>query len=260
MKKIIKNMFLFIFLLSFISAQTYTLEIVPLKETYSQGEAISLKINLYDENKKLVSDEIEVILQDASKTSRVEKKIISNKIQEISLGEKASYGEGTITANYKDSTATEIFFIDINELVKFEIRDNNLLITNIGNTKYTKTVQITIGTTTGIKYPKLDPGKSVTYKLVAPEGTYSIKVSDGTTTITENNIKLTGTGQVVAAIDQTTTSRTSLTGTIAPEEDSEEALLSYMKNSKLTYTFILAIFGAMVLLAIERKYTKKANK
>lgn len=170
----------------------------------------------------------------------------------------ASYGQGKITATYKDSTATGFFNIEINEIVKFEIQGEKLIITNIGNTKYTKTVQIIIGETTGIKEPKLNIGESVSYRLIAPEGIYNIKVSDGKTSISQGEVKLTGTGKVIGALDERASSGAGITG-ISPEENSETELFNYVKKSKFIYVFVLTIFGAMILLAIERRYRRKAD-
>ena len=249
------------FCVSFVVAQDYSLEVSTLKTSFQQGEKISLKVTIYDSEGKLVNDNVNVVLQDAEKTSRVEEEIHSNTFQEIDIGQDASYGQGEIITTYKDSTARGTFIIEIQEIAKFEIKDENLIITNIGNTKYTKSVQIAIGETTGVKQPKLNPGKSVSYKLVAPEGVYNIKVTDGKTTLTQGDIRLTGTGQVIGALDQTAGSRSPITGRIgiSPGESSDEALLGYIKKSKFVYTFFLVVFGAMILLAVERRYSKKAS-
>jgi len=39
-------------------------------------------------------------------------------------------------------------------------------------------------------------------------------------------------------------------------EESEIAFLSYIKKNKLIYAFILVIFGAGILLAVERRFKK----
>ena len=257
-KKSLAFILMGLFFISFAIAQDYSIEVSTLKDSFQQGEKISLKVTIYDSEGKLVNDDVSVVLQDAEKTSKIEKTIQSNTIQEIDIGQSASYGQGEIIATYKDSTSRGTFIIEIQEIAKFEIQGENLIITNIGNTRYTKTIQITIGET-GVKQLKLNPGKSVSYKLVAPEGVYNIKVTDGKTTLTQGDIRLTGTGQVIGALDQTASSRSPVTGGISPDEGSDEAFLSYIKNSKFVYTFVLVVFGAMVLLAIERRYSKKAK-
>jgi len=186
----------------------------------------------------------------------------SNEFVNIDLGEKASYGRGTITAKYQDTEAKGFFEIGISEEAVFELIEDTLTITNIGNTKYTKTVQITIGETTGSKYPKLNIGDSVSYKLIAPEGVYNIRVSDGKTFLSQGEVRLTGTGQVIGVLDESASQRSPVTGVGGRDigEEDDITLFSYMKNSKFTYVFIFVIFGAMILLAVERMFKKKISK
>jgi len=260
-KKSLAILFLVIFLTSLVIAQEYKMEIEIISEDkiYEAGDSIQVKINLYDESNNPVNDQISIILQDMRGDVITETTIQSNKIEEIKLNENILSGEGKIIAQYKESEITNSFFIEKNELAKFEIKGDDLIITNIGNTKYSRTIYITIGETTGTQNPDLNIGKSASYKLVAPEGVYNIKITDGETTITQGGVTLTGTGQTIGAIDKTSSQRSGITGGIAPDENEDEALLGYMRQNKFVYVFVLVIFGAMILLAIERRYRMKAE-
>ncbi len=248
-------LFCLIFLSSLVIAQEYKIGISTLKETFEAGENITFIVSLYDSQNNPINDEVFVIVEDAEKKIKTEQTILSNEFIEINL-EKATHGQGTITAKYEDAEVKGFFVIEIKELAKFELEGETLTITNIGNTRYTKTIQIIIGETTGIKEPKLDVGKKVSYKLVAPDGIYSIKVTDGKTILTQDEVKLTGTGKVIGALDETLSKRSPVTGGIRPE-DSEENILSYFKDSKFVYVFVFVVLGAMILVAIERRYRKK---
>lgn len=245
--------------LSLAIAADYSMQISTSKTTFGAGENIFLKVTLLDSQNNPVNDNVLVILEDAEKRIKVEKEIISNEnFVEFEIPSGASYGQGKITARYKELEVSSLFTIEKSELAKFEIKDNMLVITNVGNTRYTGTIHITIGETTGIKEPKLDIGKSISYRLVAPEGVYNINVEDKNTVLSQGNVHLTGTGNVIGAIDETPSERSPLTGGIRPDENQDENFLSYMKsNGKFVYTFIIVIFGAMILLAIERRYRKK---
>lgn len=258
-KTLIISAFL-ILILPLALAAEYNMEISTSKTVFAAGENVILKITLLDSQNNPVNENVFVILEDAEKRIKVEKEITANEFVEIKIPEGASYGQGKITAKYQNLEVAGSFIIEISELAKFEINGDALTITNIGNTRYTKTVQITIGETTGIKEPKLDIGKSISYRLIAPEGVYNIKVTDGNpqTAISQGNVHLTGTGNVIGAIDETPSERSPLTGGIRPEDNQDESLLGYMKNNgRFVYTFIVVIFGAMILLAIERRYRKK---
>jgi len=228
-----------------------------LQETFEAGENITLRVSLFDSANNPVNDEVLVVLEDAEKNIKVEKIIQSNQFVDIFL-EGARYGQGTITAKYKDSETKSFFIIEINELAKFELIENTLKITNIGNTKYTKTIQIIIGETVGTKSPKIDIGKSVSYKLITPSGVYNIKVTDGKTTLTQSEVQLTGTGNAIGVLDEAPSQRSGITG-MNPEENSG-GVLSSLKGSKFIYVFVLVIFGATILLAIERMYKRKAKE
>jgi hypothetical protein len=248
--------FLSIFLISIVIAQDYKLEISTTKDIFDAGEKITLKVSLLDSSNKPINDNINILLEDAEKRIKIQNTIPSNQFIDIDLGEGATYGVWNIIVNYQGIEAKTLFSIGINELVGFELQEEKLIVTNIGNTKYSKTIQIIIGETTGIKNPKLNIGESVSYRLVAPKGDYNIKVTDGRTTLTKNNVKLTGTGNIIGVLDERATQTSGITGTLSPKEG-QENLFSYVANSKFTYVFILVIFGAMILLAIERRYKKK---
>jgi len=259
-KKALIFLTLLIFLAPLLIAEDYNLEISTSKTIFAAGENIMVKVTLLDSANNPTNDNVLIILEDAERNIKVEKQIITNEFVEIEIPAGASHGQGKITAKYQDLEVTGSFTIEISELSKFEIIEDKLIITNIGNTRYTKTIQITIGETTGIKEPKLDAGESISYRLIAPEGIYTIFVSDGNpeTAITQGGVRLTGTGNVVGAIDETPAGRSGITGGIRPGEEDETNILSYMKhNGKFIYTFILVIFGAMILLAIERRYRRK---
>ena len=259
MKKSIIFIIGIIFLCSLVLAQDYKMSISTSKETFQAGENITLKVSLFDSQNLPVKDNVLLVLEDAQKRVKIEKTVLSNEFVDINLL-GASYGQGKITATYQSSQTTGFFIIEASELVKFEINEDNLVITNIGNTQYTRTIQITIGDVTGIKTPKLDIGKSVSYRLVAPPGVYNIRISDGKTTLTKSEVQLTGTGKAIGALDESASERTGITGGISPDEQSETSFMTYVKGSKFVYVFIGVIFMAVILLAIERQFKRKASK
>ena len=134
-----------------------------------------------------------------------------------------------------------------------------------GNTRYVKPFQIVIGDYVGETQEfDLDIGGSKSFTLVAPKGTYNLKVIvDGEVLYSKTDVPLEGkgfTGEAIGAIDDSTSQRSGLTGGISPDEESHEAILGYLKDSKLTYVFVIVVFGTAILLAIERRYRKKVKK
>lgn len=244
--------------LNLISATQVNIELS--KSDFSAGDPIMFKVTAIDDQGKQINGEAAITIEDKERKAVVEKTIKLQDLISIDLGSQASSGQGIITATYQGIEAIEFFEIGQAELVKFELNSNTLKVTNIGNTLYTRTIKITIGATTGTKQPSLEVGQSTTYRLVAPEGVYDIKISDGKNTLSRSSVKLSGTGQAIGAIDDTASKRAGLTGGVSPNEKQDEALLGYIKNNTFIYVFIAVIFGATILIAIERRYKKKARK
>lgn len=246
-------------LLPLITAQSLNIEF-PNGDNFEAGEPITFKITLYDDGGKPIDGDIQVIIEDKENKAKTTKVMASKQVAIIDLGEQASSGQGIITARSGDAEAIAFFEIGRKELARFEIEGSTLKITNIGNTEYSRIVKITIGDTTGTQETNLDIGKSASYRLIAPDGNYNIKVTDGLTTISRGDIKLTGTGQAIGTIDESPAQRSGITGVTSPDEKSDIALLSYLQRNKFVYVFIAMIFAAMILIGIERRYKRKSTK
>lgn len=254
MKRVLITCIIILSLLSIVSAAK--LEVSTTKEVFEANENITLKVSLSDDSNNPITDMVEIRIENAEKTKSIVKTIPANKLITIHLEESATHGYWNIVASYGDEYATGIFTVEMEEIAKFEIYDDKLIITNLGNTKYTKTIQIIIGDTIGIRNPDLEIGEKIAYRLVAPEGNYNIKITDGVTTLTQSEVSLTGTGQAIGALDERTADRSGITGGIAPGEDEDLAIMGYIRNNKFVYVFIFAIFGAGIFIALARRFQK----
>lgn len=260
MKRVLVIAILFvttISILSFVSAQDYKIDISPTKDVFQAGENITLKISLLDTNNNPINEEIGLKVENTNTGKTLEFTIPSNQLLSIELGEGANSGYWIVTVIYDEKETKALFEVETEEIAKFNLDGEKLTVINIGNTKYSKTVQIIIGDTISTKNPDLDIGESVEYRLIAPKGSYGVRITDGITSITQSEVSLTGTGQAIGAIDERSTQRSGITGGISPDEEDDIAILSFMKQGQLVYVFMLVIVGAFVLLAIERHYSKK---
>ncbi len=252
----IKKSYIFVFLLiilsSLVLAQTVKMEVSTIKESFSPDENITLKISLFDSSNNPIDRDISIVLENADKTKKVERTLQTNRLVEIDLGEDTTAGFWKILAFYEDSEATSVFSIGSNEKVSFKLNGDLLTVKNIGNTKYEKQIQILIGDTIGIKQPSLGIGESVEYRLIAPEGTYSIKITDGTTSIARGNVKLTG--EAIGILDDRLNNRAPITGSRIDDTNN-----SIIRQNPFVYIFVLMVVGATILLAVERYYRKKSK-
>lgn len=253
----IKKSLLLICITSLILATIVTAQKIEIsvKESFSAGEKISFKVSLLDKQNNPINADVNVVIEDAEKRTKIEQVVQSNKLADVDLGEGARHGYWKIIAQYEDIETTAIFSVEMNEEAKFEIQGDKLTVTNIGNTRYAKTIDIIIGNSLGTKKVDLDLGESITFRLIAPDGTYNIRVTDGKTTITRDNLALTG--KVVGILDERlTTGSSPVTGGLRPEDETSEEFYS-LRNKKYIYVFLLVIIGAGILLAIERRYRKR---
>lgn len=249
-------LFLVILLSTIVLAQNNIL-ISPLKESYSGNENITLKISVYNSQNNPVNAQVHLIINDSGKTVGIEKIVQSNQLVDINLGENAPAGLWKVSARYTDPSTNKIiessssFAIQPNELAKFELNEDNLTVTNIGNTPYSRTIDVLIGDTSGTKrVENLGVGEKISFRLSAPDGLYNVKIYDGTTMLTREKVSLTG--EVIGILDERiSTSGSTITGGIGT---------SSIFKSSFIYIFVLTIFITAILLAIERKYKRKLGK
>ena len=243
---------------SFVYAIGEKMEISTTKDTYLAGDIVNLKVSLYDSQNNPIDSSVNILVEDAESKFAITKTIQANELVDINLGEGAPAGYWKISADYNGLTSTALFMVGLNELAKFEINDNVLTVTNIGNTKYEKTIQIVIGDTIGTKQLDLGVGENMSFRLIAPEGTYNLKVTDGKTTINQGGVALTG--NVIGILDNRKVSKSPITTGVNgdPPAYGEETVSS--GNSSVVYTFLFVVFGAAILLAIERNYRKSSLK
>ena len=226
---------------------------------FSPNEKIIFSVSVYNNFNELIDTQLNVTIEDASKTRVIQTSAQSNKPIDISLGENAPSGYWKITANYNNIQESTFFMVKSSERAKFELINDTLTITNIGNTRYSKTIQIIIGNSIGTKQLDLDIGEKVSFRLVAPTGIYNVKITDGETTISKGNVALTG--KVIGILDEAPLSQTLITTNVPNNDDvlSEEKTNSDLfRNQTFVYVFIIVVIAGAILLAIERHYKKRA--
>lgn len=231
---------------------------VDIGESFSAGERIAFQISLYDEANNLVDAEVSVVLEDAKKTTELERTVSSNKPVDADLGENAIQGLWKLTASYQDAEDIVFFTVEAKEEASFELEGDKLIITNLGNTRYSKDVDIRIGNSLGTKKIDLEIGEKTSFRLVAPDGVYNVGVSDDGMSKSLKIADVSLTGKVIGILDEELASGgTPVTGGIKPGEGSEEGFYSTIKRRSLVYLFLVIIIGAGILLAIERRFRKK---
>jgi len=242
---------------SVVMAQSYQLDISTDKQSYIPGENVSFRVLIRDAEGNMIDDNVYIKIKDANKKTRIEKEVEANKFDKFPLEKDALRGWWSISASFKGNSVDPRFFnVEANEEAEFQMRKGILIIKNIGNVPYAKPIQIIIGTKTEIIEPYLEIKEETSYRLVAPDGIYNVKVTDGEKTIIANDVQLTGKAISITPIEIPTSSP--ITGMREYYEEDISILAKY----KLAWAFIALIFGLFILMIIQnavrgRKIKKK---
>ena len=199
------------FMFSLVLAEDYKFDVKTTKEVFKPEENITFIASLYDSSNNPIDASIQIRIEGTSKEI-IELTSQSNKLSEINLGGNVSFGYWKIISKYNDLESNSIFLIEEKELASFFLDGDILTIENIGNTPYIKTIQIAIGDTIGTKEVSLGLGEKTSFRLLAPDGVYNVRISDGKTSLIKSEVSLTG--SVIGIVDKKIEeSSTPLTGT-----------------------------------------------
>ncbi len=153
-----------------------------------------------------------------------------------SIRKNAPYGYWNVSANAKELSDLKNFYVDKYQEAEFELVNNTLKITNIGNINYDKHVEIGVGNQTEVKNLNLSLGESAEFKLSAPDGEYEINVKDGVSSITGNVV---------------------LTGDAISIEPVRRGVLGWLSGNFFAWIFIILVFGLFILLTYRKVVQKK---
>lgn len=249
MKKLVL-LTLIVLLSEFVLSQSLVIDVV--NDNLQVEESLEFKVSVYEEG-NLIDDEINVAVEDSEKKEKIERVVSSDELVKISLGDSPTPGYWKITAEYEGKRVSELFFVNENEKVRFELNNNILTVTNIGNTNYNKKVQIVIGDSLGYKEVELNVGESRDLRLIAPDGSYKVRITDGETTLIRSGVSLTG--RSIGILDERMSDKSPLTSGQGGEK--EGSFFDYSSSNPFVYVFLIVIFAAGILLVIERYFRKR---
>ncbi len=108
-----------------------------------------------------------------------EDRIKAGEINILKIPKNASPGVWKSSAVYQNLKNEKAFNIERKEEASFELFNDTLIITNLGNVPYEEILEIDIGGITISKEVNLEVGETKILKLIAPNGNYPIKISEG---------------------------------------------------------------------------------
>src|SRR3989344_1538501 len=104
----------------------------------------------------------------------------------------ATPGEWIIEAKQGNLRAEKKIYINEVENATFSLQDGTLTVINIGNVPYENVLEITIGSVIEVTNVYVPVSKSKKFNLKAPDGSYTVSLSEGSTSYDLGNVFLTG--------------------------------------------------------------------
>jgi len=156
------------------------------------GQTFVFKPALKDQAGMPFDEEVSVLIKNEW-TNRIFEKIVqSEESVEYKIPTDLAAGYYDLEAASGEISTIKKFYVNEKELISFEIKEGNLIVTNLGNVPYKKNIQIDLNGNPFVKKVDLKVGELQTFKLTGSEGEYEVKVTDGKTEILEKGVALTG--------------------------------------------------------------------
>jgi hypothetical protein len=153
---------------------------IDVKNNYLPGENVNFIIFLYDDNGNAIDGEVDFNIKDTYTEIKGNGKTKSGEEINFQLPQDASKGYWEVSAEYKSFNSKALFNVGELEKAEITLEGDKLIIKNIGNIPYKKSIQIAIGEHKETALVPLDVRQKKEIKLTAPAGEYTVKVNDGT--------------------------------------------------------------------------------
>lgn len=219
-----------------VKKQPSKIDIAIDEQSVKPGANVSFRATIYDQSKYEILGDISIVILDPEEEIVMSKAVKSGEKNIFDINNSYSAGYWTIQASSLGISSKRLFYVEENEEADFSMDNATLIITNIGNVPYKKTVQIAIGNELVIRQMDLDVGEISKYRLAAPDGNYRVSVTDGTKTREFGEISLTG--NVIGLMDI---------------RNQAGALGRY----PIVWIFLILVFGLFVLMIINKMVNRK---
>ena len=143
-------------------------------------EQLTVSADVYDQSGDAMGGEVSVLLISPNGDETI-KTVESGEFISFDFRLNASVGKWKIRSSFGDVTKETEFEMLGLQKVEFEFQGSILIVKNIGNTRYNKTIDVDIGDTTESITLNMGVGAKKMFNLNAPEGEYDVGADDGET-------------------------------------------------------------------------------
>ena len=167
------------------------IEIILDKREVIPGEELTYKIVINDQINGSVRDDVGVKIYYPNDKIFAEKLIKSDDDSKITTEYNSTPGYWKINVKANGMETEKLFYISSLMSASFEVVNGTLIIKNMGNVPYNKTIIVKIGEKEKLEWIQNIPvNGEKKYELKAEKGTYSVSVADGEKTKTFDGINL----------------------------------------------------------------------
>jgi len=201
------------------------------------GEDMGFKVTIKDQAGDDVAGNIGVKVYNVDNEVVFQKILESGKEETLSFENNATPGYWRVEANAFGLFNQKLFYVEELAKARFEIENETLIITNIGNTIYRRPIEVSINDFKEIKNVDIGLGESMKLKLSAPEGEYEVKVSDGISEFVASGVPLTG----------------SIVGVSELKRE-----FNLVSRYPIIWLFLMLVFGLFIFFMGRKVFRKKA--
>ena len=176
---------------SYVVNQVATSLVLSLSDNVATpGENFSIGLNVFDQSGVEMNGAVSVKII-SSDGSEIDNVVQAGDFVFIDFDSNSSVGTWKIVAQFDDLIQEREFEMGALQKVEFDFEDSVLVVKNIGNVLYNRTIDVNIGKEIMKLKLKIDVGDIRKFSLKAPMGSYDVIVDDGENQI-NHEVLLTG--------------------------------------------------------------------
>lgn len=207
------------------------------KQSLLPTENLEYTVLLYDQAKDTAEFDVSVSIYKPDNTLFEKKIIKAGAKSTIDLKTTSEPGYWKIESSYNELKTTKDFLVEEYRDVYFDLNNQTLMITNIGNVPYVGPVQVVIGDVSEIKEVNLDLSETIRFKLGGPDGSYMIAARKGS--------------------EEVSLGTTFLTGKAISVNESDKKFFG--SNLVVLLGLIIILVLAIVLVFVYKKYSRRRS-
>jgi hypothetical protein len=198
------------------------------------GDKLTVGADLFDQSGKDMEGALTVEIANPLKEIMTYT-VNAKEFLDIPFETNATPGEWIIAVSLGDIMEERTFVVPEVQKVNFTFDDTVLIVTNIGNAVYNKTIEVNIGEENLTLDLNMQVGEVRKFNLKAPEGEYEVSVDDGDTAVSQSVL---------------------LTGNAISIKDLKEG--GIFKSYTLVWVFLILVLGSAGIILVVR-YRRKTR-